>query len=118
MIEALAAGSRVSFVAELEAAIVGELSLHFRDDGASFGMVVAAAHRGQGIGGKLLSAAIAKARERSAPRIELEVYGHNAAAIALYRRYGFAESGPTRNEERNNGERWTVIPMSKELTDA
>jgi ribosomal protein S18 acetylase RimI-like enzyme len=113
MIAALATGALVAFVAEVDSAIVGELSLRFRDDRAAFGMVVAATHRGQGIGRQLLSAAIAKARERSAAHIELEVYAHNAAAIALYRDFGFSESGPPVTEERGDGQRWQAIPMAR-----
>jgi ribosomal protein S18 acetylase RimI-like enzyme len=117
MIAALVAGALVWFIAESDSAIVGELSLRFRDDRAAIGMVVAAAHRGRGIGRQLLSTAIAKSRERAASRIELEVYAHNSAAIALYRAFGFIESGPPVTEERQDGQRWTAIPMSKDITD-
>ena len=115
MIAALATGTLVAFVAELDCAGVGQLSLRFRDAHAALGMVVAAAQRGQGIGRQLLSAAIAKARERSVPSIELEVYAHNVAAIGLYRSFEFRTSGPPVAEQRSDGQRWEAIPMSKDL---
>jgi [ribosomal protein S18]-alanine N-acetyltransferase len=111
-IAALAAGTLVAFIAEADSRVVGELSLRFRDDRAAFGMLVAATHRGQGVGRQLLSAAIAEARERSAARIELEVYAHNTAALALYRAFGFSESGPPVTEERADGQRWQAVPMT------
>lgn len=115
MIAALESGTLVWFIAELDAVVVGELSLRFRDDCAVFGMVVAGAHRRRGIGRQLLTVAIAKALERSASRIELEVYAHNTAAISLYRTFGFIESGPPVTEERGDGRRWEAVPMSKDL---
>jgi ribosomal protein S18 acetylase RimI-like enzyme len=111
-IAALVAGTLVAFVAESDCVVVGELSLRLRDDRAAFGMLVAATHRGQGIGRQLLAAAVAEARERSAARIELEVYAHNTAALALYRAFGFIESGPPVTEERADGQRWQAVPMT------
>jgi hypothetical protein len=45
-------------------------------------------------------------------RIELEVYVHNVAAIALYRAFGFVESGPPVSEERADGQCWQAMPMA------
>jgi GNAT superfamily N-acetyltransferase len=50
------------------------------------------ADRGKGVGGALLEAAIARARERGCRRIELDVNERNPAALALYERFGFAVS--------------------------
>lgn len=55
-----------------------------------FGMSVAKEWRGKAVGRALLEAAIAKTREWPGfCRIELEVFPHNAAAIALYTSLGF-----------------------------
>ncbi|MFT3723100.1 MAG: GNAT family protein [Hyphomonadaceae bacterium] len=55
-----------------------------------FGMSVAKEWRGKGVGRALLEAAIAKTREWPGfCRIELEVFPHNKAAIALYESLGF-----------------------------
>jgi len=51
------------------------------------------AYRGQGLGQRLLEAAIARARERGLEKIELTVYSSNLAAIALYRKVGFVDEG-------------------------
>lgn len=55
-----------------------------------FGMSVAKDWRGKGVGRAILAAAIEKTREWPGfCRIELEVFPHNATAIALYESMGF-----------------------------
>jgi ribosomal-protein-alanine N-acetyltransferase len=54
---------------------------------------VLAAFRRKGIARRLLSAAAAEVRCRGAERLFLEVASDNAAALALYRRAGFAQVG-------------------------
>lgn len=49
--------------------------------------------RGRGVGRLLLDAVLTAARGRGAVEVGLEVRTDNAAAIALYRRMGFAETG-------------------------
>jgi len=78
--------------------LVGSLSIR-RDDHAvtrhvaTLGMFVVAARRGRGIGTALMQEAIRWARERGVERVELTVYPHNEAAIALYRLFGFEPEG-------------------------
>jgi RimJ/RimL family protein N-acetyltransferase len=78
--------------------VVGSLSIR-RDDQpatrhvATLGMFVIASHRGRGVGTALMTEAMRWAREHRLERIELTVYPHNAAALALYRRFGFVEEG-------------------------
>ncbi|HSJ50116.1 MAG TPA: GNAT family N-acetyltransferase [Actinomycetota bacterium] len=78
--------------------VVGSLSIR-RDDHpavyhvATFGMFVVASHRGRGIGSALMSAALDWARRFGVERVELTVYPHNEAAIALYRKFEFVEEG-------------------------
>jgi len=57
------------------------------------GMGLMKGYRGQGLGSKLMQAALDKAREKGLKRVELEVYPHNEAGIALYKKFGFREEG-------------------------
>ena len=114
--ELMTRGSLVVFVAETDNGIVGELSLHFRDGRSSFGMAVAADMRRRGLGRKLVALALKRARERHATSVAIEVYAHNVAALELYRSAGFVSTGAPLIEERGDGQRWEVLPMSKYLS--
>ncbi len=57
------------------------------------GMGVRAPWRGQGIGRRLMEAALDGARKIGLARVELEVYASNTAAIHLYEKAGFAREG-------------------------
>jgi RimJ/RimL family protein N-acetyltransferase len=86
------------FVAETPAGIVGRLSVARDSHPASrhvadLGLMVAASHRRRGIGTALLDAAVAWARETGVRKLELHVFPHNEAAIALYEKYGFRREG-------------------------
>jgi RimJ/RimL family protein N-acetyltransferase len=78
--------------------VVGSLSIR-RDEHvatrhvATLGMFVAREHRRRGIGAALMAEANRWARRFGLERIELTVYPHNAAAIALYRAFGFVDEG-------------------------
>ena len=56
-------------------------------------MGVAAAHRGRGLGGRLLDAVVEEARGRSLPGVSLSVEDGNDRARALYERRGFVVVG-------------------------
>lgn len=56
-------------------------------------IAVAPEARRQGLGRGLLEAALSAARDKSAEEMFLEVAADNAAAIALYARAGFTETG-------------------------
>jgi RimJ/RimL family protein N-acetyltransferase len=87
------------FVAELEDdGIVGRLSLGRDPHPASrhvadLGLMVGAAHRRRGIGRALLDQAVDWARAAGVRKLELHVFPHNEAAIALYESFGFAREG-------------------------
>lgn len=68
------------------------------------GMGVLATWRGRGVGARLIGAALAAARERGFERVELSVYAHNTAALALYRRAGFAHEGTRVRGRKLDGE--------------
>ncbi len=61
--------------------------------GGTLGMGVAAGYRGQGIGKRLLAAAIQAAREKGLERVQLDVFAANVAAVGLYQAAGFREEG-------------------------
>jgi putative acetyltransferase len=79
---------------------------------AELAMMVAAAWRGRGVGSALLAAAIGWARTTDLHKLTLSVFPHNGAAIALYRKFGFAEEGRhPKHLRRANGELWDLIDM-------
>jgi ribosomal protein S18 acetylase RimI-like enzyme len=75
-------------------------------------MHVARDWRGRGVGSALVAAAIEWAREQGLHKLSLAVWPHNAAAIALYRKFGFEEEGRRfKQYRRANGDLWDVIEM-------
>src|SRR4051794_39734891 len=95
----------------------GELigQLHVQPSPAGYGdlgMLVARSWRGRGVGSALLAAAIDWAQERGLHKLCLSVWPHNAAAIALYRRFGFVEEGlRVKHYRRASGELWDALEM-------
>lgn len=82
---------------------VGDLGMGVRDD-----------RQGQGVGGKLLGAALALADGwLQLRRVELQVYADNAAGIALYRRHGFAEEGRHRDYAFRDGAYVDAVSMAR-----
>jgi RimJ/RimL family protein N-acetyltransferase len=105
------------FVAEDGGRIVGRLSLGRDQHPASrhvadLGLMVAASHRRQGIGTALLEAAAAWARTSEVTKLELHVFPWNAAAIALYERFGFTKEGYRRAHYRRGDEYVDAILMA------
>jgi [ribosomal protein S18]-alanine N-acetyltransferase len=70
--------------------------------------------RGQGIGKKLLSFALESARNEGAVSSFLEVRESNAAALEMYRKFGYVEDGRREGYYKDNGE--AAILMSASLT--
>jgi L-amino acid N-acyltransferase YncA len=80
------------------------------------GMAVDRDWRGRGVGSALLQAAIDWARGAGLHKLCLEVFPHNAAGIALYRRAGFTEEGRrVAQYRRASGELWDAIVMGRAL---
>ncbi len=80
------------------------------------GMMVARGWRGCGVGSALLAAGIDQARERGLHKLSLGVFVHNAAAIALYTKFGFVEEGRrVEHYRRASGELWDSIEMGLRL---
>ena len=80
------------------------------------GMLVHRDWRGRGVGSALLREAIVRARGRGLHKLCLEVFAHNEAAIALYRKAGFVEEGRrTGQYRRASGELYDAIIMGLAL---
>lgn len=105
LVRARHAGNQVHLVARIGAELVGTLSIeggHLRRvrHVGRLEMMVAGAHRGQGVGNELLTAGLRHARRTPAlQKVELVVYAHNTRAIALYLRHGFHEEGRRRGQQ-------------------
>ena len=79
---------------------------------AELGMLVAREWRGRGVGSALVAAAIERARADGLHKLSLEVFPHNDAGIALYRRFGFVEEGRrVKQYRRASGELWDSVVM-------
>lgn len=102
-----------SVVAVAGGQLIGMLHIEASRHGfGELGMLVRRDWRGHGVGSALVEAAIDWARGHGLHKLCLEVFAHNAAAIALYRKCGFAEEGRrVRQYRRANGELWDTIMM-------
>jgi ribosomal protein S18 acetylase RimI-like enzyme len=102
-----------TLVAVADGEIVGSIHVDASRHGfGEIGMAVARAWRGRGVGSALLAAAIDDARERGLHKLSLSVFAHNAAGIALYRKYGFVEEGRrVKQYRRQSGELWDAVDM-------
>ncbi len=90
---------RLVLVAEEEGAVIGMVTVQLvvstaegGDAGLVEDMVVDEAHRGAGLGRRLLEAAEAWARARGATRLQLLADVTNAPALAFYDRLGWART--------------------------
>jgi RimJ/RimL family protein N-acetyltransferase len=102
-----------SVVAVAGSQVIGMLHVEVTRHGfGEMGMLVGRGWRGRGVGSALVQAAIGLARDLSLHKLSLEVFAHNTAAIALYRKCGFVEEGRrTRQYRRASGELWDSIVM-------
>ena len=80
---------------------------------ALLGMGVVTAHRGRGIGSRMLATTLELALVRGIRRSELIVRSDNSAAIALYRRFGFVEEGRCRNYLCIDGVDYDALLMAR-----
>ena len=96
-------------MAEVDGEVVGNCGLHAAGRGrrrhvANVGMSVRDDWQGRGVGTALLAAAIDIADNwLNYHRLRLEVYTDNAAAIALYRKFGFEVEGTLREDAFRDG---------------
>jgi putative acetyltransferase len=110
-------------VAEVNGEIVGNAGLHQagrarRKHAAGIGMSVRDDWHGRGVGSALLAAAIDIADNwLNYRRLELTVYTDNAAAIALYRKFGFEIEGTHRDYAYRNGAFVDAYAMARLRSD-
>jgi RimJ/RimL family protein N-acetyltransferase len=102
-----------TIVAVADGEVIG--SIHIGESGHGFGeigMAIAREWRGRGVGSALMAAAIDWARAQGLHKLSLGVFAHNAAGLALYRKYGFVEEGRrVKHYRRSSGELWDSIEM-------
>ena len=108
------------FVAESNGTIVGRLSIARDPHPASehvadVGVMVARAYRRRGAGTALMRAAEDWARGAGVRKLELHVFPHNAAAIALYEGLGYTREGFRRGHYRRGPLFVDAILMAKAL---
>jgi RimJ/RimL family protein N-acetyltransferase len=117
MAEEIESDDAIVLVAEAGGEAVGQLGLRLASYGvADLGMTVAAGWRGRGVGTALLTEAVDQARKAGAHKLALQVWPHNAAALALYERFGFRREGYlTRHYRRRSGELWDAVVMGLPL---
>jgi RimJ/RimL family protein N-acetyltransferase len=100
-------------VAVADGRVIGMLHVDVSRHGfGEFGMLVDRDWRGRGAGSALVQATVEWARDHGLHKLCLEVFAHNSAAIALYRKYGFREEGRRiKQYRRASGELWDSIVM-------
>ncbi|MDM5065483.1 GNAT family N-acetyltransferase [Aeromonas salmonicida] len=109
----------VALVAEVDGLLVGQISLHMepnprRKHVAGIGMGVRDDWAGKGVGSALMAAALDLADNwLNLRRIELTVYRDNAAALALYRKFGFEQEGLARGYAFRQGEYVDALYMAR-----
>jgi ribosomal protein S18 acetylase RimI-like enzyme len=112
----LASGQGTILVAEEGGGTLVGLAVLAGTSAPELGMLVREDRRRQGVGDGLVQACVAWARARGASAIVLQVFAHNEAAIALYRKHGFEARAPyPRSYRRRSGDRWLAIRMVKPL---
>jgi RimJ/RimL family protein N-acetyltransferase len=105
-------GDAVMFLAEIGDLLVGNLGIELRNGLADLGMLVRDGYRGRGVGSALMGAAIAWSRDHDAHKVTLQLWPHNGAALALYRKFGFEVEGRlVRHYRRRVGSLWDAVVM-------
>jgi [ribosomal protein S18]-alanine N-acetyltransferase len=92
-------------VAKIDGQVVGFAGMLFiGDEGHVATISVDPAWRGQQVAARLMAVLCRQAIEQGATGLTLEVRAGNAAAQALYRRFGFAPAGVRRQYYKDTGE--------------
>jgi RimJ/RimL family protein N-acetyltransferase len=108
------------FVAEVPEGVVGRLSVARDSHPASWhvadlGLMVASGYRRRGIGRALLERAVEWAQTVGVIKLELHVFPHNTAAIALYEQFGFEREGYRPRHYRRGRDYVDAILMAYEV---
>lgn len=110
-------------VAEADGAVVGWGSLNgfnarrAYDHVADFSLYVERAWRGRGVGGRLLEALVARAREIGFHKLVLSAFPWNESGLRAYRRAGFREVGVYREQGLLDG-RWVDTVVMEKLLES
>ena len=118
----LAAKAWPFLVAEQDGMAIGyAYATQFRDRAAyartcENSIYVADAARGRGVGGALLAALVAAAREAGFEQMIAVVGGGEPASVALHERLGFVHAGRMRNVGFKFGRKLDTVYMQKDLT--
>jgi ribosomal protein S18 acetylase RimI-like enzyme len=106
-----------SVIAAADGQVIGMIHVDASRHGfGEIGMLVDRDWRGRGVGSALIQGAIGLARQQRLHKLSLEVFAHNTAAVALYRKCGFLEEGRrTKQYRRASGELWDTIIMGLAL---
>lgn len=114
-IEARAAswGLEHTLVAVAQGEVIGSIHIDVSRFGfGELGMAILRDWRGKGVGSALLAAGIEWARAQGLHKLCLGVFPHNAAGVALYRKFGFVDEGlRVKHIRRQSGELWDVLEM-------
>jgi RimJ/RimL family protein N-acetyltransferase len=111
-LERLRSGDGLILVAEMDGRLVGELGVYIVHGRGDLGMSIVDGFREQGIGSAMMTRAIEWARAHGLAKLFLEVWPHNARAIALYEKFGFMQEGyHPKQWRRRSGESWDSISM-------
>jgi RimJ/RimL family protein N-acetyltransferase len=110
------------FVAEDDGVVVGRLSLSRDPNPASrhvadLGLMVAASHRGKGIGTMLLEEAVKWSRVSEIRKLELHVFPWNQPALRLYESFGFEQEGYRKGHYAREDELVDAILMAYLIPD-
>lgn len=81
----------------------------------SLGMGLLPEVRGQGVGSRLLTAVLDRAKTFGLEKVELHVYTSNEPAIALYKKFGFEQEGLIRKYRKLDGVYFDCLAMGKFL---
>lgn len=111
------ASDHVQLVALVDGALVGWCDiLPHKKPGfthcGSLGIAVHPEYRRRGIGRRLISEALNRARVKGIERVELEVYASNTAARALYEQFGFVVEGIKRRARKLDGQYDDIVLMA------
>lgn len=110
---------RVALVALHQGLVIGSCSIEQyarirRAHCGGIGMGVAVPWQGQGVGSRLLAAVLEVADNwMNLRRVELTVYADNAAAVGLYRKFGFENEGLMREYAVRDGRYVDTLSMAR-----
>lgn len=105
------------FVAGWRESLIGfSLSRVAADEAEILSICVRRKDQGRGVAGRLLAHHLSRIGQRGARALFLEVEEGNAPAIALYRRYGFAEIGQRKSYyHKPDGRTANAVVMRREM---